>query len=83
MFCAEAVGGLPVNETTMAAALKPAGYRTMIIGKWVGGTAPVTHTRALAQFVHFVSLSPVRFRSNAECVSVHVCAMVSAAPGPA
>ena len=34
VFCAEAQGGLPLNETTIAEALKPAGYRTMAIGKW-------------------------------------------------
>eukprot|EP01051_Picozoa_sp_SAG22_P017436 SAG22_NODE_2689_length_2310_cov_1.448666_2_plen_353_part_00 len=34
VFVADAVGGLPKNETTMAAALKPAGYKSMAIGKW-------------------------------------------------
>eukprot|EP00730_Choanoeca_flexa_P001913 TRINITY_DN10837_c0_g1_i1.p1 TRINITY_DN10837_c0_g1~~TRINITY_DN10837_c0_g1_i1.p1 ORF type:complete len:573 (+),score=116.42 TRINITY_DN10837_c0_g1_i1:1152-2870(+) len=34
VFSAEAVGGLPLNETTIAEALKPAGYRTAAIGKW-------------------------------------------------
>jgi hypothetical protein len=34
VFVADAVGGLPKNETTMAAALKMVGYRSMAIGKW-------------------------------------------------
>eukprot|EP00040_Diaphanoeca_grandis_P037721 m.248875 g.248875 ORF g.248875 m.248875 type:complete len:416 (+) comp33866_c4_seq12:121-1368(+) len=34
VFFADAVGGLPSNETTMAEALLPQGYRTMAIGKW-------------------------------------------------
>jgi arylsulfatase A len=35
VFLADAVGGLPANETTMAEALRQgAGYRTMAIGKW-------------------------------------------------
>ena len=33
VFNAEAMGGLPLNETTLAEALKPAGYSTMAIGK--------------------------------------------------
>ena len=33
VFTAESVGGLPLNETTLAEALKPAGYATMAIGK--------------------------------------------------
>ncbi len=33
VFDAEAKGGLPLNETTLAEALKPAGYATMAIGK--------------------------------------------------
>jgi arylsulfatase A len=36
VFSADAVGGLPGNETTMAEALMPQGYRTMAIGKWCG-----------------------------------------------
>lgn len=32
VFPGDAIGGLPTNETTMAAALKKAGYRTMAIG---------------------------------------------------
>ena len=34
VFFAMSVGGLPDNETTVAEALAPAGYRTMAIGKW-------------------------------------------------
>eukprot|EP01052_Picozoa_sp_SAG31_P027978 SAG31_NODE_2664_length_5277_cov_461.678943_2_plen_174_part_00 len=34
VFNAEAVGGLPANETTMAEAVKEAGFATMAIGKW-------------------------------------------------
>ncbi|EGD83674.1 hypothetical protein PTSG_04280 [Salpingoeca rosetta] len=34
VFSAEAVGGLPLNETTIAEALLPQGYATMAIGKW-------------------------------------------------
>ncbi|KAM4034111.1 arylsulfatase G isoform 1-T2 [Anomaloglossus baeobatrachus] len=33
-FAATSVGGLPINETTLAEALKPSGYMTGIIGKW-------------------------------------------------
>jgi arylsulfatase A len=35
VFVADAVGGLPLNETTIASAVKPMGYKSMIIGKWV------------------------------------------------
>ena len=34
VFYAAAVGGLPANETTLPEALRPAGYRSMAIGKW-------------------------------------------------
>ena len=34
VFSAEAVGGLPLNETTTAEALKTAGYATAMFGKW-------------------------------------------------
>ena len=34
VFFASTPGGLPANETTLAEALAPAGYRTMAIGKW-------------------------------------------------
>ncbi|XP_073516457.1 arylsulfatase G isoform X3 [Phyllobates terribilis] len=33
-FAATSVGGLPINETTLAEALKPSGYMTGLIGKW-------------------------------------------------
>ena len=41
VFFADAVGGLPANETTMAEALAPAGYRTMAIGKWRKNTQAI------------------------------------------
>lgn len=34
VFSAEAVGGLPLNETTTAEALSAAGYATAMAGKW-------------------------------------------------
>lgn len=34
---------IPNNETTIAEALKPLGYRTALIGKWHKGRPPVTH----------------------------------------
>ena len=40
VFYADAVGGLPGNETTLAEALLPHGYRTMAIGKWHLGQRP-------------------------------------------
>ncbi|KAG9466626.1 hypothetical protein GDO78_016344 [Eleutherodactylus coqui] len=33
-FAATSVGGLPINETTLAEALKQCGYMTGLIGKW-------------------------------------------------
>ncbi|XP_069604789.1 arylsulfatase G isoform X2 [Ranitomeya imitator] len=33
-FATTSVGGLPINETTLAEALKPCGYMTGLIGKW-------------------------------------------------
>ena len=40
MFNADAVGGLPTNETTIAKALKSAGYATKAVGKWHLGQRP-------------------------------------------
>ena len=34
VFPADAVGGLPDNETTIAEALRDAGYTTAMLGKW-------------------------------------------------
>ena len=34
VFNADAVGGLPKNETTIAAALAQAGYASKAVGKW-------------------------------------------------
>ena len=34
VFTAESIGGLPLNETTTAEALKHMGYATMALGKW-------------------------------------------------
>ena len=34
VFMADAVGGLPQNETTFATVLKTQGYASMAIGKW-------------------------------------------------
>ena len=38
VFSNKPVGGLPTNETTVAAALKGAGYTTAAMGKWHLGT---------------------------------------------
>eukprot|EP00943_MAST-04B_sp_MAST-4B-sp1_P004964 g4964.t1 len=40
VFNADAVGGLPTNETTIAKALKTANYATKAIGKWHLGQQP-------------------------------------------
>ena len=40
VFNADAVGGLPTNETTIAKALKSAGYATKAVGKWHLGQQP-------------------------------------------
>ena len=40
VFSNKPVGGLPTNETTVATALKTAGYSTAAIGKWHLGTKP-------------------------------------------
>ena len=40
VFNADAVGGLPTNETTIAKALKTAGYATKAVGKWHLGQQP-------------------------------------------
>ena len=37
---ADPLGGLPLSETTIAEALKSAGYATMAVGKWHLGTHP-------------------------------------------
>jgi arylsulfatase A len=34
VFTAESIGGLPLNETTTAEALRTAGYATLALGKW-------------------------------------------------
>jgi arylsulfatase A len=56
VFTASAVGGLPKNETTMAAALAKVGYESLAIGKvrhcvlssGVGGSVRTVHTAPTA-----------------------------------
>ena len=38
VFSPNSVSGLPLKEKTLAAALKPAGYRSGMVGKWHLGT---------------------------------------------
>lgn len=49
--------GLPTDESTIAEALRPAGYRSMAIGKWHLGTHPDLHPleRGFDEFFGFLS----------------------------
>ena len=49
--------GIPLSETTLAEALKPCGYRNMIIGKWHLGTHPTLRPlrRGFDEFFGFLS----------------------------
>ena len=42
-FHVDSTAGLPRTERTIAELLKPAGYRTGIVGKWHLGTHPGYH----------------------------------------
>lgn len=53
VLTAEAVGGLPLNETTFAEALNADGYRTGMLGKWHLGVRPefLPHNRGFEQYL--------------------------------
>ena len=44
VFNSDAVGGMPLNETTIAQSLKTAGYATKAVGKWCGTATVATAT---------------------------------------
>lgn len=53
VLTAEAVGGLPLNETTFAEVLKADGYRTAMLGKWHLGVRPkfLPHNRGFQSYL--------------------------------
>lgn len=86
VLTAEAVGGLPLNETTFAEVLKASGYRTAMIGKWHLGYVHVyvarstqsylhLHTRACVKVQTFIIEDPPHARTHA-CAHVHALTCV-------
>lgn len=59
--------GLPLDQTTLAAALRPLGYRTAIVGKWHLGVADHFHPqeRGFDEFVGFLH-GASRYRGGIE-----------------